>query len=83
MTLAEKRLTIEVLLCAGCDANRVSLLDAGLAVGFEVSTSSPVFEASYRRIPPGQMRFGHRLSDVAYRLIESSPTLRREWFGRR
>lgn len=70
--------TIEDLLCAGGDANDVSLGH----VASDMRAACEVIDVTYRDIPAGQMRWGDRCAEAAYRLIESSPALRREWFGR-
>ncbi len=81
MTLATKRMVVEVLLCAGpppqpscCDA--ADDLGYGELIGLLAAklwrTSFLTFDGNYNEIA----------ADAAYRLIESSPTLRREWHGR-
>lgn len=82
MTLADKRTFIEALLCAS-DIHSGGLSSAtyfcrprhNLVVGKRLSADVYDYHGGY----------GYEAScvDAAYRLIESSPTLRREWFGAR
>lgn len=82
--LDEKRKVIEVLLCAGGDANDVSMNAARHIVGVAYGSVWPAVEDSYADTRSSwRFTFSDRLTEVAYRLIESSPTLRREWFGAR
>lgn len=79
MKTEEKRKVIEVLLC-GSSSQHSTLSDADTYIGNQ--TSVAYLEALHQRalIPSGEY---HTLNlEAAYRLIESSPTLRREWFGR-
>lgn len=80
MRVAERRQVIEVLLATGGCRNRLvslvafELFDAGVmnaavAEHFKVNFDSWTYE--------------DEAIEAAYRLIESSPTLRREWFGAR
>jgi hypothetical protein len=70
---------IEALLCAAADANCVSLSTAVACIGCDWNAVYVAVEKSYRYHP--KLRYGDRLAETAYRLIESDPTLRREWFG--
>jgi hypothetical protein len=83
MTDEDKRKVINALLCAADDANNASLVEAADAVDpacwkdaiKEVIRSydiDPVTEGLY---------FNQRMHRHAYRLVESSAALRREWFG--
>jgi hypothetical protein len=81
MTLDEKRRTVEALLCAGGDANNVSLTYAIGHVGCDYYKVLDAVDASCAGDPSGPQRYGDRLTEVAYFLIESSPKLRSEWFG--
>lgn len=82
MTLADKRKVIESLLCAADDANNSSLRNAELAVGCSPSASAEATAESYHGDPVSKkLRVSQRYARQAYRLIESSPSLRREWFG--
>lgn len=80
MTLATKRKVVEVLLCAGpppqpscCDAAEALGYDRGIGyLAIEMwSDSFASFDGNYNEIA----------ADAAYRLIESSPKLRREWWS--
>lgn len=81
MTLNDKRKVIEALLCAAGDANNVSLLYAIDATGASREQCSAASDESYQNFPAGTLRVSDRYTEVAYLMIESSPTLRREWFG--
>lgn len=82
MTIAEKRLVVEVLLCAAADDNNVSFRQAMRDIECPLALADEVLRESYFYIlPHPTMRFSDRLTIAAYRLIENSPTLRREWFG--
>lgn len=83
MTLNEKRKVIEVLLCTANGNELVSVCGARTAVGLGYKAVWDVIDSSYRKREPLRGRFVDRLHEVAYRLIESSATLRREWFGGR
>lgn len=87
MTLDDKRGVIELLLCVGMEGgdditNVATALDAkGLVMEAhccwaEVSDPSPFVAKPLRQ-------YELDATEAAYRLIESSPTLRREWFGAR
>lgn len=89
MKLDDKRKVIEVLLC---DAYYLSVNEALRAVTGLLAHRVQLHRAADRRITAvyrdrDVRRPGIGYSDAritaAYRLIESSPTLRREWFGAR
>ncbi len=82
MTLAVKRKMVEALLCASGGNDTVCLIDAMASAGVSLLVSGEVSEESYR-IDPVSKRMGvdQRYGRQAYRMIESSPTLRDEWFG--
>lgn len=82
MRLEEKRRVIEALLCAGADDNNISCTEAVESVGCSGAAFDAVLEESYQRYEVRAMRFGHRLEEASYHLVESSATMRREWFGR-
>jgi len=76
VTLADKRKVIEVLMCTG-DPNKLLLFEVASALG---RSSAP----GYRALDAVQFdsdNYTGRCLEAAYRLIESSPTLRGEWFG--
>lgn len=75
----ERRQLIEVLLCgakSGC-------VTAALYLGAEraVAIKATRLRARAQRTSPLPNSFETLGIEAAYRLIESSPTLRREWFG--
>jgi len=91
MKLDEKRRVVEVLLCARNEANRRIL---NLAARGSVGTPSDVRGECYSAFENvhakwdqdavdalGGDEYWHTATEAAYRLIESSPTLRREFFG--
>lgn len=81
MTVDAKREVVEALLCASGEANNVSLYEAALAVGCPLSAVAWAMGESYRVDPVNKkLRVSQRDARQAYRLIESSPTLRCEWF---
>ena len=80
MTVDDRRKVIEVLLC-GSDWN---------ALPFELhGTRSPFATRIVRKARDHRLRalgyneYEHACVEAAYRLIEASPRLRREWFGAR
>lgn len=87
MTLADKRKAIEVLLCASGDQWAPSLheaadeIDVGLEIARAAVRARGRMAASHGH--SNRFRYHHDCCGAAYRLIESSPTLRREWFGAR
>ncbi len=97
MTLAEQRQVIEVLLCAaqgvddligyGAMTTHQAAADLGLQAGRCRYYSDREWKRSDRDYiiygPVGvDVDHGTKCLEAAYRLIESSTTLRREWFGR-
>lgn len=88
MTLGEKRQVIEVLMCIGdpwkCDVvpeNACSIVGcSALVAGLADLAWEDVDAYDYDCTQEGACA---DYTEAAYRLIESSPTLRREWFGAR
>lgn len=88
MTLADKREAIEVLLCAGMDPDGMwgttgeaaRAINASRAADLGASRAWQECRAglSVDRFP----EHGETCIEAAYRLIESSPRLRREWFSK-
>lgn len=91
MTLADKRKVIEVLLCCGQDVDGFTMTTSrgsgecgysewGILVAADRAwrTSS----AAHVKKTGDVALHGALCIDAAYRLIESSPTLRREWFSK-
>lgn len=91
MTLDEKRKVIEVLLCCSCewspDVTDSAARDAGHRSRRVESAASDEWRDAYGdlcAVVRDRQVYHHEAStEAAYRLIESSPTLRREWFGAR
>jgi hypothetical protein len=92
VTLDDKRKVIEVLLCCAQNpwTHAIREHTGGTARALEVSgrvdlASNWQWMETRREFPFADRGWTH--GDVcitaAYRLIESSPTLRREWFGAR
>lgn len=90
MTLADKHDAIEVLLSAAQDAYGCAVTTGEAAMVIGASTQAAVqanlqWRDCRRAIAAAgisQHAHGSLCIEAAYRLIESSPTLRREWFGR-
>lgn len=92
MTLDDKRKVIEVLLCAGDPDEADSICDLMDASDDESVRISSAASAARREISRDRHGHGGMLVScdtyeddclcAAYRLIESSPTLRKEWFGK-
>jgi hypothetical protein len=87
MKLDEKRQVIEMLLCAGSSPwspllFRVAIeLDADNRPAYSAAFG-PEIDALYRTFSESnEDAYGSQCLEAAYRPIESSPTLRREWFG--
>lgn len=86
MNLENKRRVIEVLLCAAGEWASVIPV-----VAYEIGTMPG--DAMFQRHraardydalrPPRFITYTEECVEAAYRLIETSPTLRREWFGAR
>lgn len=82
MTLDEKRLVIEALLCAAA-SNNVSLIQACGYVGCSEAEACRVMDETYKHIPVSKkVRVEHRLIEAAYRLAASEWALVVEWFWR-
>lgn len=85
MRIDEKRKVIEVLLCAdNVFGQRIFNISE---TNTEQNACYSAFEKAGRDIWRHQLNLGldeywYTATEAAYRLIESSPTLRREWFGR-
>lgn len=89
MKIEVKRKVIEVLLCCGDPANGDGTPEATDALGYAESIAaaaarawSPVEESPEYRDDWSQTGMSEAYTEAAYRLIETSPTLRREWFER-
>lgn len=86
MKIADKRKVIEVLLCTSDPGHRSGTLDVSDALGMDAACQSAAYQAwstvmyYYDRSEPA---ISAAYTEAAYRLIESSPTLVREWFGAR
>lgn len=85
MKLDDKRRVIEVLLCCGHQETPnvygvgKSLFDHCIAIAAcEHRSETLVRVESFSDLT---LRYHFTCVEAAYRLIESSPTLRREWFG--
>lgn len=79
MKLEKKRKVIEALLWAGSDEN-LPVTSAGLEHDFE--TMNRAHDEHWKPNGFHPIRdYETCACEAAYRLIESSPTLRREWFG--
>ncbi len=80
VTLARRRLVIEALLCF-TDWHVIGFSWMGTTFTESVIESADrlVMEAASGSI---HLDIEHDACEAAYRLIESSPTLRREWFGK-
>jgi hypothetical protein len=87
VTLADKRKVIEVLLCCGQDPSTFQTRETtgGTAAALEssgfVDLESNRQWMDVRREVEGSIPHNEVCITAAYRLIESSLTLRREWFG--
>lgn len=88
MTIDEKREVIEVLLCAASITSpdkRTAWGDLSTPCRVIDGVFTPAVKARHAVRDEGSRRarfYGWTAMEAAYRLIESSPTLRREWFGR-
>lgn len=78
MRLVDARQVIEALLCAS--DNRVSLVGAVFYVECSYTEAMKAVDSTYGDMSE-KTRYHDRLAEAAYRLIESSPVLCREWFG--
>jgi hypothetical protein len=90
MTLADKRRVIEILLCCSCewspDVTDGAAEDAGHRAQRLKDAAGSAWGNAYVDLCATHRceRVSHceASTEAAYRLIESSPTLRREWFSR-
>lgn len=91
MTLAAKRKVIEILMCCGDPGCRLATWSAADALGYGQSSRArnSAYEAwSKVEGEPDfcddwtQLGMSLAYTETAYRIIESDPVLRREWFGR-
>lgn len=90
MKIADKRKVIEVLLCAGDPGHKSGTHDVSDSLGMDAACQSAAHRAwsTVEREPMYhddwfEPAISEAYTEAAYRLIESSPTLRREWFGAR
>lgn len=85
MTIDEKRQVIEVLLCAASQPG-VSVFHAKSWLGHMERVAVRAMDRRHAALMNLNADKGRwyttSANEAAYRLIESSPTLRREWFGR-
>lgn len=83
MKTDRKRKVVEALLCAS-GAWTVSTMQVAADFGVELDALTRPVESTYRDAPVGTpgVRYTDRQIEAAYRLIESSPTLIREFFHR-
>jgi hypothetical protein len=91
MTLADKRMVVELLLCTG--QNPYACFGTTVEIGMLLDVTAHVDIEGNRQwrecrraiIAAGRSPAAHGSISIeaAYRLIKSSPTLRREWFGAR
>lgn len=81
MTLDNKRKVIEVLLCGA----ELGCASAAYHLDFDhrIAKSGMRARGRAQKSSSGPNSFMHWGIEAAYRLIESSPTLMREWFGAR
>lgn len=80
MTLAERRAMVEILLCGDLSGCLTSAINLGEPRELAVRCSK-IREQIFRDAV-GRFTFRHSGIEAAYRLIEASPTLVREFFGR-
>lgn len=78
MTLDEKRKVIEVLLVVATSWQPLPK-GAAMALGYSAVTASRAWRCLNDQWTDCSVL--EAATEAAYRLIESSPTLRREWFG--
>ena len=88
MTLDDKRKVIEVLLCCGqnpyCFIGTTGDFARAIGAGDRADSEARRLWLAVRRDDAAlKADHGEICITAAYRLIESSPTLRREWFGAR
>lgn len=82
MKLNEKRKVIEVLLCGSDPVWSELLIDTAKSIGEDARIGFAAEEEWYSVRWNIYDSWEEDAIEAAYRLIESSPTLRREWFGR-
>jgi hypothetical protein len=80
VTLADKRHVIEVLLCAG-PPPQPSCTEAAFSLGYGRVVAWKAIELWGLSFVSHDGTYHEVAAEAAYRLIESSPTLRREYFG--
>jgi hypothetical protein len=88
--IADKRKAIEVLLCTGDPCHRSGMRDVSDALEMDAACQSAAYLA-WSTVEEDPMyhddwsepAISTAYTEAAYRLIESSPTLVREWFGAR
>lgn len=88
MTLADKRKVIEVLLCCGDPQSPDGTSEVTASLGLPRRIQKQAFDAwsPVEREPQyaddwSRNGIANAYTEAAYRLIESSPTLRKKWFG--
>jgi hypothetical protein len=89
VTLDDKRKAIEVLLCTGDHGNPDGSVTVALDLELDGTVAADLAYESWATVDrePAFNRdvtretMSNAYTEAAYRLIESSPTLRREWFG--
>lgn len=82
MKLDDKRKVIEVLLCAG-PPPRPGCSETSASLGHGRDAAWTAIELWGKAFISHDGTYPEIAAEAAYRLIESSPTLRREWFGAR
>lgn len=84
MKLDEKRKVIEVLLCAS-DPSSSAIPGTAYSIGVDqgIAEAASNLWWAVQPSPHEAMDLGYEIDacEAAYRLIESSATLRKEWFG--
>jgi len=81
LPLSTKRKVVEVLLCAG-PPPQPSCCDAAEDLGYGGRIGHLAVEMWGESFASFGGNYNEIAAEAAYRLIESSPTLRREWHGR-
>lgn len=90
MKIEDKRQVVHLLLCCGDVGGDLNTLLAAIACGVAKHIERAAY-AAWSSMEDGETYnsdwtrdgIARCYTDAAYRLIESSPTLRREWFGAR
>lgn len=84
MRLDDKRAVIEVLLLSAARWNP-EVFGVADALGYSLLIAQQAAhlhdEARFRMSVDKEFMYAQPATEAAYRLIESSPTLRHEWFG--